>query len=291
MIDTPKVVVDAHAEIGEGPVWDSVRGVLLWVDITGKLVHEFDPRTGSDAAFPVPMPVGSLALRESGGMVLAMEDGFWLWGAGLNDVKRFVPVEADMPENRMNDGKVDPGGRFWAGTMAYDERLDHGALYRLDPDGTVHTMLSPVSLSNGMDWSIDATVMYYADTLAHSVDAFDFDLPSGAISNRRVLIEVDPSDGGPDGLCVDAEGFIWLAIWGSSEVRRYTPAGVLDSVVRLPVTQVTSVCFGGTDMGDLYITSAAKRLSEEELASQPSAGALFRARPGVKGRESFRFKG
>lgn len=291
MIDTPRVAVDAHAEIGEGPVWDATRGVLLWVDITGKLVHEYDPRTGLDSSFPVPMPVGAVALREGGGMVLAMEDGFWLWGAGLNDPKRFVPVEADMPENRMNDGKVDPGGRFWAGTMAYDERLDHAALYRLDPDGTVLTMVSPVSLSNGMDWSLDATVMYYADSLAHSVDAFDYDARTGAISNRRVLISVDPSEGAPDGLCVDEDGHIWLAIWGSSQVRRYTPAGVLDSKMRLPVTQVTSVCFGGSDMGDLYITSAAKGLSQEQLGSQPSAGALFRVRPGVKGREPFRFKG
>jgi sugar lactone lactonase YvrE len=155
----------------------------------------------------------------------------------------------------------------------------------------VRTMLSPVSLSNGLDWNQEATLMYYADTLAHSVDVFDYDLGSGKISNRRVLITIDPSEGGPDGLCVDAEGHIWLAVWGSSEVRRYSPAGVLDVAVRLPVTQVSSVCFGGRDLGDLYITSAAKGLSEQQLASQPSAGALFRARPGVKGRESFRFKG
>jgi sugar lactone lactonase YvrE len=290
MIDIrPEVVVDAHAAIGEGPVWDPARGVLLWVDITGKLVHEYDPRTASDSAFPVPMPVGSLALREGGGLVLAMEDGFWLWGANLNDPKRFVPVEADMPENRMNDGKVDPGGRFWAGTMAYDERRDHGALYRLDPDGTVVTMVSPVSISNGMDWTSDATLMYYADSLAQSVDAFDYDVRTGGISNRRPVIQIDPAEGAPDGLCVDAEGYIWVAIWGASEVRRYSPAGVLDSRVRLPVSQVTSVCFGGDDLSDLYITSAAAGLGDEQL--EPKAGALFRGRAGVKGRPSFRFKG
>jgi sugar lactone lactonase YvrE len=286
-----EVVVDAHAELGEGPVWDTERGLLLWVDITGKLIHEYDPRTGSDTSFPTPVPVGAVALRGRGGLVLAMEDGFWLWGLGRNDPKRFVPVEADMPENRMNDGKVDPAGRFWAGTMAYDQRTDHAALYRLDSDGTVQTMLSPVSLSNGMDWSPDSTVMYYADSLAHSVDAFDFDVASGDISNRRVLIRVAPDDGDPDGLCVDSEGLIWLAVWGASEVQRYTPAGDLVSTVRLPVTQVTSVAFGGEDLMDLYITSAAENLGEDELRRQPSAGALFRCRPGVKGRPPFRFRG
>lgn len=286
-----EVVVDAHAELGEGPVWDTERGLLLWVDIMGKLIHEYDPRTGSDTSFPTPVPVGAVALRDRGGLVLAMEDGFWLWGAGRNDPKRFVPVEADMPENRMNDGKVDPAGRFWAGTMAYDQRNDHAALYRLDSDGTVRTMISPVSLSNGMDWSLDSAVMYYVDSLAHSVDAFDFDAASGEISNRRVLIRVAPEDGDPDGMCLDTEGFIWLAVWGASEVRRYTPAGELVSYVRLPVTQVTSVAFGGEDLMDLYITSAAENLGEDELRRQPSAGALFRCRPGAKGRAPFRFRG
>jgi sugar lactone lactonase YvrE len=286
-----EVVVDAHAELGEGPVWDVERGLLLWVDITAKLIHEYDPKTGSDTSFPTPVPVGAVALREHGGLVLAMEDGFWLWGTGPNDPKRFVPVEADMPENRMNDGKVDPGGRFWAGTMAYDERRDHAALYRLDTDGSVRKMVSPVSLSNGMDWSLDSTVMYYADSLAHSVDVFDFDVASGDIANRRVLIRVAPSEGVPDGLCVDSEGHLWLAIWGSSEVRRYTPAGELVSTVRLPVEQPTSVAFGGSDLADLYITSARENLSEDDIRKQPSAGALFRCRPGATGRPPFRFRG
>jgi sugar lactone lactonase YvrE len=287
----PELAVDAHAQIGEGPVWDSTRGLLLWVDITGKLIHEYDPRTGYDTSFPVPVPVGAVALRSGGGLVLAMEDGFWLWEQRARDLKRFVAVEEDKPENRMNDGKVDPGGRFWAGTMAYDERRDHAALYRLDPNGKVATVISPVSLSNGIDWSLDSTVMYYADTLAHSVDAFDFDLGTGAIANRRVLIEVPSSEGGPDGLCVDAEGFIWLAVWGSSEVRRHTPEGKLAARIRLPVTQVSSVAFGGDDLGDLYITSAAKNLTDEDLRSQPHAGGLFRCRPGIKGREPNRYKG
>ena len=286
-----EVVVDAHAHGGEGPVWDSSRGILVWLDITGKLIHEYEPTAGTDVTFPVPLRVGAVALRERGGLVLAMEDGFWLCGPGVSDLNRLAPVEQDKPENCMNDGKVDSRGRFWAGTMAYDERPNHAALYRLQADGRVETMLSPVSLSNGIDWSPDEKVMYYADSLANALDVFDYEAESGRIFNRRTLVEVPPSVGLPDGLCVDDEGYVWLAIWGSSEVRRYSPAGDVDSVLRLPVTQVTSVAFGGQDLGDLYITSAAMDLSDEQLGSQPHAGALFRCRPGAKGRLPFKFAG
>jgi len=289
--DEPEVVVDARAGVGEGPVWDAARDILIWLDIPGRLIHEYDPDTGADTTFTVPMPVGSVALRDRGGLVLAMQDGFWLCEPDLEDLRRFVPVEADRPDNAMNDGKADPAGRFWAGTLANDGRPGQGGLYRLDPDGNVETMLTAVSVSNGIDWSPDERLMYYVDSGARSVDVFDFDHQSGRIARRRTLVAVPPSEGVPDGLCVDGEGHLWVAIWGSGEVRRYSPEGDVERVLRLPVTRVTSVAFGGHDLGDLYITSMADGLTAEQQAGQPLAGALFRSRPGVTGRLPFKFGG
>jgi sugar lactone lactonase YvrE len=286
-----EVVVDAHAGVGEGPVWDAARSILIWLDIPGQLIHEYDPVTGADATFAVPMPVGSVALRERGGLVLAMQDGFWLCETGLKDLRRFTPVESDRSGNAMNDGKADPAGRFWAGTLANDGRPNQGALYRLEPDGRVERMLTAVSVSNGIDWSLDEKLMYYVDSGAHSIDVFDFDPESGQISGRRALVEVPTSEGVPDGLCVDADGYVWVAIWGSGEVRRYSPTGEVDRILRLPTTRVTSVAFGGHDLRDLYITSMADGLTAEQLRQQPQAGAVFRTRPGVQGRLPFKFGG
>jgi sugar lactone lactonase YvrE len=283
-----ELLVDAHAVIGEGPVWDADRGVLLWVDIAGRLIHEFDPRTGRDTTSSVPLMVGAISLRRSGGLVMAMEDGFWVSERGLSGLRRIAPVEADSPRNRMNDGKSDSRGRFWAGTMGRDDGPDAGALYRLDPKGRVRTMVSPVGLSNGLGWSPDDRRMYYVDSLAHRLDVLDYEAEEGLISNRTTLVEVPRALGIPDGLCVDAEGFIWLAIFGAGEVRRYSPTGALDRTVRLPVSKVTCPAFGGEQLDELYITSAAEGLSLEQ---EPHAGGLFRHRPGVRGMPSFRFAG
>src|SRR5437773_5121998 len=162
-----ELLVDARAEIGEGPVWDGERGRLIWVDIAGRLIHEFEPQTGLDTSWPVPMMVGAVSLRRSGGLVMAAEDGFWICDRDLSHLRRLAAIEADRPENRMNDGKCDSRGRFWAGTMARDTRPDAGALYRLEADGGVRTMVSPVGLANGLGWSPDERHMYYADSLAH----------------------------------------------------------------------------------------------------------------------------
>jgi sugar lactone lactonase YvrE len=284
----PDLVVDAHAEIGEGPIWDGERGRLLWVDIAGRLVHEFDPGTGGDTCWAVPQMLGAVSLRRSGGLVMAMADGFWVCERDLSGQRRIAAVEADRPENRMNDGKSDSQGRFWAGTMRLDARGNAGALYRLDPDGRVRTMLSPVGLSNGLGWSPDGRRMYYVDSLARRLDVFDFEPVEGLISNRTTLVEVPAGLGLPDGLCVDAEGFLWLAIFGAGEVRRYSPVGALDRTLRLPVSKVTCPAFGGQDLDELYVTSAVEGVS---LDREPHAGGLFRHRPGVRGLPAFQFAG
>lgn len=288
----PELVLDARAELGEGPVWNAAAKELLWVDIAGRQIHRHRPETGADALVATPSEVGAVAPRRDGGLVLALADGFWLLDPDDTAPRRHRPAEADRPETRFNDGKVDPAGRFWAGTMAHDCRPGAGSLYRLDPDGRVETVLREVTISNGMAWSADGGTFYYIDTPTRRIDAFDHDPDSGAIGRRRPLVRF-PQDlpGSPDGMTIDAQGALWVALWDGWAVHRYLPDGRLAAIVRMPVARPTSCTFGGEDLGDLYITSARDGLSEAELANQPNAGGLFRVRPGVIGGSSRPFAG
>jgi sugar lactone lactonase YvrE len=285
------VVLRTRASVGEGPVWDSRSNTLVWVDIMNNAVHVFDPASGQDRSVDVGQPVGAAVLREAGGLVLALRDGFALIDADL-DVKnlRWVArVEADVPTNRMNDGKCDAAGRFWAGTMAFDTTPGVAALYRLDPDFQVTRVVPEVTLSNGLDWSLDNRHMYYVDSTTQRVDIFDFDLDPGQLADRRPLISIAPEVGLPDGLTIDAEGCLWLALFGGGAIHRYTPDGQLDRILRVPASRVTCCAFGGPDYTELYITSATSGMSESDLAAEPLAGSVFRCRPGVRGRPAFRF--
>jgi sugar lactone lactonase YvrE len=261
------------------------------VDIMRGRVHVFDPVTSTAATIDVGQPVGAAVPRARGGLMLAMRDGFAALDLASKAVTFVAHVDLDRLDLRMNDGACDAAGRFWAGTMAIDERPGAGALYRLDPDGSTHTMVTGVGISNGIDWSPDGKTMYYVDSLTQCLDEFDFDLASGAIANRRTLARIDAVDGSPDGLAVDAEGAIWLALWGGSSLRRYLPDGALDRVLPVPVTYPTTCAFGGADLGDLFITSATIRMTADERRLQPLAGSILRCRPGVAGKPAHAFGG
>jgi sugar lactone lactonase YvrE len=275
-----ELVLDAHAGLGEGPLWDARSGALLWVDIMAGLVHRFDPAAGTDVTLAVGQPVGAVVPRAAGGYALAVRDGFAVIDADGSPMRIVARVDGGRPELRMNDGACDSRGRFWAGTMHLHEAPGAGALYRLAPDGHVETMLRDVTVSNGIAWSPDDTVMYYADTATQGVDAFDYDAESGAISNRRRLATIEDGAGSPDGLVVDEEGCIWVALWDGWAVRRYSPDGALQRVVNVPAARVTKPAFGGPALDELYITSAAPDAADAE---QPHAGGIFRVRPGVRG--------
>lgn len=277
------VVLDAHAEVGEGPTWDRFRQLLWWVDIPRGAIHGFDPTNGLERVHVVDQPVGAVVVREQGGLLLAARDGFGVLDAG--ELRVVAPVEADRAGSRMNDGKVDPCGRFWAGTMALDMSTGAGTLYRLQQDRRVDPVLSGLTISNGMDWSPDGRTMYFIDSAKGSVTAFSYDQQTGAIGEPRTLIVIPVTEGMPDGMTVDSEGFLWVAIWAGAVVRRFAPDGALVSEVRLPASQVTSCAFGGPTMHDLYITTASSGLTPEQRKEQPYAGALFRVRPGVAGRQ------
>lgn len=286
-----ELVLDARVRLGEGPVWDDQTGELVWVDILAGIVHRTTPSTGRDVTFDVGRSVGAVGLRRDGGLVLATEDGFHLVDPGAATTRRIAAVEADDPLTRMNDGKVDPDGRFWAGTMAFDEVSVMGSLYRLDPDGTVTRVLTGVGISNGLDWSADGTTMYYIDTPRHAVDRFRWDAAAGTIADRRRLVSIGPEGGNPDGMTLDEEGYLWVACWDGWCVRRFAPDGSLDQEIRFPAAHVSSVAFGGPDLRELYVTTAWHMLDATERAAQPLAGSLFRCRPGVRGRPSGRFAG
>jgi len=286
-----EVVLDERFELGEGPTWDAARAELAWVDLLAGRVHVWEPASGRRASFDVGQPVGAVVPRASGGFVLALAEGF----AGLDPidgrVEPLAAVEADNPRNRMNDGKCDSAGRFWAGTMEYGGEPGAGSLYRLGPDGRVIRIVGGVSISNGIAWSPDDETMYFIDSAAHAIDAFDFDPATGEAMRRRRLVSFPAAWGLPDGMTIDVDGFLWVAFWDGRSVRRLAPDGRLDEIVELPATRVTSCVFGGPDLTDLYVTSAMNGLTPEQLASEPEAGALFRVRPGVRGLPQHPFGG
>jgi sugar lactone lactonase YvrE len=290
-----ELVQDARAEIGEGPIWDDQTGRLHWVDIRAGLVHRFSPADGSDRVLDIGQPVGSLGLGAAGGMVLALRDGFGLVPAGADKPTQLIEVEKELTGNRMNDGRCDAAGRFWAGTMsaAMEHVVGAGSLYRLEEsEGELLPVrvFGGLTVANGIDWSPDGRLMYYIDSPTQRVDVFDFDPDLGTVSARRPFVEIPTSDGLPDGMVVDAEGGVWVALFRAGRLRRYSPAGAIKQEVEVPVTLVTSAAFGGPAFGDLYITTARHRLQPAERATQTHAGSLFRCRPGPVGRPSHRFR-
>ena len=233
------------------------------------------------------VPVGAVGLTRSGGFVLALVDGFALGPArpgagGAYPIARVGGFRVDASLVRFNDGKPSPWGDFWAGTMPWQEGGPACALYRLTPDGRVTELFGGVGLSNGLDWSDDRATFYYADSRSGGVDVFAADPETGALGERRRFVAVQA--GIPDGLALDADGCLWLAVFGTGEVRRYTPDGDLDTVIRLPVDQPTSMAFGGHDLATLYITTAREALTPAQVASQPHAGDIFACTPGATGR-------
>ncbi len=287
----PDLALDARATLGEGPVWDAEQRRLVWLDILPGLVHRFDPATGGDDVFRAGKPVGSAGLRRGGGLVLAVEDGFALLDPGWQRLDQVVYVEHPGPPARFNEGKCDPAGRFLAGTMAYDLTPGAGSVYRLDQDLEVTRLLDGVTISNGLAWTADGATLYYIDSPTQGVDAFDYDAGTGRLANRRRVVDIPAAAGLPDGMTLDADGGLWVALWGGSAVHRYTPGGRLDTVLSFPASNITCPVFGGPGLGVLYVTSARDGLDERQLAAQPHAGALFAADVGAGGLPTDRFAG
>jgi sugar lactone lactonase YvrE len=280
-----EVVAPAGAQLGERPVWDPNQDCLVWVDITTGNLHRFAPGEGNAILGSPGVPVGAAAPRANHGYILATASGFQLTDA---DGSPAGPPQRPpgMPDNtRFNDGACDALGRFWAGTESWDMKTPIASLYRLDPDGSVTEMLTGIAESNGLGWSPDGTVFYYTDSGedVSRVRAFSFDLEAGKLGDEYDLIRFAPGDGEADGLVVDAEGCLWIAMWEGSCVRRYSPAGDLLALYPVPVSRPTCPGFGGQELDELYLTTAWEGMTSEQRAAEPLAGHLLRARPGVCG--------
>ena len=256
----------------EGPVYSDAWGGLRWVDMLAGDVLSL-ASDGSVARRHVGTVAAAMRPRAGGGVVIAVERGFAL--EAPDGELTTLPELWDDPGVRMNEGACDPAGRFHCGSMAYDHRPGAGALYRLDPDGSVEVVMREVTISNGLDWSPDGTRAFYVDTATGEVSALDADLTA-----RRTFARIAAEDGAPDGLTVDAEGGVWVALYGGAAVHRYSESGALDAVVELPVTKVTACTFGGPDLRTLFITTSREDLPDDE---QPEAGSVFACTPGIGG--------
>jgi sugar lactone lactonase YvrE len=263
------IAVRATASLGEGPTWDSRTGTLIWIDILAPEIHRWNPSTGVNETSTAPQHVGAAKPRANGGLIVNLRDGVAIVDTA-GEYRWLVYWARDGV--RGNDAAVDAAGRLWAGTMRYDTADGGGWLARVEPDGKASMVLEKVTISNGVGWSPDNTRMYFADTPTGLIDVFDYDLATGAVTSRRPLVDVD---GSPDGLCVDADGCVWVALWSGGQVRRYTPDGKLDRTITVPANLTTACCFGGDRLTDLYITTARVGMSEEELAHQPLSGSVF----------------
>ncbi len=264
-----EIAVRAHAELGEGPTWDPAAGRLVWVDVLGSRVHTYDPASGRRTVLATEQHVGAAKPRANGGLVVNLRDGVGAYGPDGD----FSWLHRDpVPGRRGNDAAVAPDGSLWAGTMRYDEAPGGGTLSRVAPDGTVRTVIDDVTVSNGTGWSPDGRRMYYIDSPTRRVDVLDVGPESGEpVGRRRPLVALDEKSGFPDGLAVDADGCVWVALWDGGAVRRYTPSGALDRVLTLPVRRPTACAFGGRDLTDLYVTTARTGLDRPH----PLSGSLL----------------
>jgi sugar lactone lactonase YvrE len=286
-----KPVLTAGAVLGEGSIWDHLKNLLYWVDILGQKVNIYNPKTAENISFRVGQDVGTVVPWDSRFLMIAVSDGFARLDTETGEVNTIVKKEAKGI--RFNDGKCDPAGRFWAGTMAYDLEEGSGALYSLNTDFSVKKRLDNVTISNGLAWTKDHKIFYYIDSPTCQVDAFDYDINTGNIGNRRTVISVDQELGFPDGMTIDGEGMLWIAHYGGGRVTRWNPKkGNMLATIEIPSAKlVTSCAFGGINLDELYITTASVDLNEQDLMKQNLAGSLFKIKLDVTGIPAFNFKG
>ncbi|XP_063161099.1 regucalcin [Candoia aspera] len=283
-------VVQEKCKIGESPVWEEKENSLLFVDITGKKVYRWNSLTKEVQSVSVDAPVSTVSLHKSGDYIITLGTQFAALDWKKKSITTIIHVDKDKTNNRFNDGKVDPAGRLFAGTMAEEIRpavleRHQGSLYTLFPNHSVMKHFDKVDISNGLDWSLDHRTFFYIDSLSYHVDAFDYDLQTGKLSNRRNIYKLEKEESIPDGMCIDTEGKLWVACYDGGRVIRIDPeTGKRIQTVKLPVDKTTSCSFGGYDYSELYVSSACQGMDESSLLQQPQAGGIFKITGlGVKG--------
>lgn len=267
------IAAQADASIGESPIWSARRNRLMWIDIMGGLFHSYDPATGHDEVIETPASIGLVAENPAGGVVLGLECDLAHCTAD-GRIEYFARAPNADPAYRFNDGKFDPQGRLWTGLMNKEGKKGSGILYRFDPDGTWHIADTGFDLPNGLEWSRDGRTFYFTDSHRGEIHVYDFDPASGEVGNRRLFFGMDPADGKPDGLTIDAEGYFLSPLFDGSAIARIAPDGSLERTIQLPVPRPTSCAFGG-DGRTLLVTTARIGLSDAQLAVAPASGKLL----------------
>jgi sugar lactone lactonase YvrE len=285
-------IPDVRQNLAEGPVWSPAEGALYWVDIRKPAVHRYKPPGRTVTTWAVPDLVGSLAIRKKGGVLVALKGRLAVLDPSSGQIEPLVSIDLERPDNRCNDGKCDRRGRFWVGTMDNLKRGGGtGSLYCFNAEHELSKAVEGIEIPNSLAWSPDDKTMYFADTFRRQIYAYDFDLDRGRLGDRRTFAEFGASEGAPDGSTVDADGFLWTAVYRGGALHRYAPDGRLDRVVKLPMSQPTSCAFGGAGLDVLYVTSASQNLTADELAREPYAGAIIAINVGARGLEEPRFAG
>jgi sugar lactone lactonase YvrE len=282
-------VLNARARLGEGTLWDTDRHLLYWADIFNHRVNQFEPASGTNIIFEVGKEVGCMGLVDQERLILGLRDRIAYLDIQTGKVTTLITLEADNPEYRLNDGKCDPSGRFWVGSMSEAEK-PIANLYRYDPDGSLHIMETGLTISNGLGWSPDQTLFYLTDTPTQKIYVYDYKLETGEITNRRVCVDLTHESFFPDGLTIDAEGYIWSAMWNGWCVIRFAPDGKEVLRIPMPVPCPTNCTFGGPNLTDLYITTASVGLSQPEIQKAHYSGDLFCLKTDVTGLPAHRFQ-
>lgn len=291
----PTLVIEKPAVLGEGPWWDADAQKLWWIDGLsesgqGDDLHCFDPVSGRDMRWHIGKHIGCAIPTRDGRVLMTLQDGIWIFDPQNKKMEEISNLEREIENNRLNDGKCDTRGRLWFGSMSMTANQPErefevtGSFYKMEPDGQITKFFSEVGISNGLIWNADETRMYYVDSTTQSIFSFDFDAEQGKISNRKVIVQIDASEGVPDGMTIDEEGKLWVAHFGGWKVSRFDPdTGERLMEILLPCEQVSCCCFGGAELDELYITTASIGLREDQRREQPLAGCMFRVKPGVRG--------
>lgn len=279
--------LEIKAKLGEGAFWNHKTQELYWVDIIDSLFHVYNPSTKNNISFKMPSAIGTVVPYTGKEALVALVDGVYKVDLQSGELNVLSDVESNMSWNRFNDGKCDPNGNFWVGSMYYDQNKPLASVYKIEENGFTTKMIDSVTVSNGIVWTKDGKTMYYIDTPSSNIMAYDFDSPTSTISNGRIVVNISENDGAPDGMAIDEDDMLWVGMWNGDAVARFNPkTGKLISKIKVPAHNVTSCAFGGEHLDVLYITTSSLDMTAEELEKYPLAGSIFKVNPGVKGVKS-----
>lgn len=284
---TAEVELETRSLLGEGAFWNYKTEELYWVDIEGKKLNIYNPKTKINRSISMPSLIGTVVPYNKNEAVVALLDGVYKVNLQTEEVALLSDVESDMPENRFNDGKCDPNGNLWVGSMYFEQNRPNASVYKINERGETVKMIDSVTISNGIVWTKDSKTMYYIDTPSANIMAYDFDPETSTISNGRIAVKVSENDGFPDGMTIDENDMLWVGMWNGNAIAHFNPkTGELIDKIKVPAHNVTSCAFGGKDLDILYITTSSLDMTDEEQNEYPLAGSIFKAKPGVKGVKS-----